>query len=207
MRKIKISLQSDSPSKEFTIDRFEELFNIQYLPHLECADWTVERWMRKRCEKTHRKGKIGELACWLGKLHSKELDEAHIPDITIRWIHETVGYGIFTNKPFAQWEFIGEYTGILRRRRLIFPDVNDYCFMYPREWISTKVFTIDSQAHGNFTRFINHSDTPNVESVAVFHGGIFHILFRTLKAIPANTELTYDYGDIYWRSRKKQQYT
>lgn len=205
MRHIKIALTSDGPAKEMSETRFEEVFGVRYFPHLEYADWTVERIIRKLCGKAEKAGKIGELALWLGKLHGKAIDEAKVPDITIRWIGENIGYGLFTNKPLSQWEFIGEYTGILRRRRLIFPDINDYCFMYPKEWISLKAFTIDSVATGNFTRFINHSDTPNLESVSVYHGGIFHIIFRAIKEIPAGTQLTYDYGDIYWRSRKKRE--
>lgn len=206
MRLIKIALTSSASAKAIPEDRFEEIFSVRYFPQLECSDWTVERWIRKRCEKAHKKGKIGDLALWLGKLHGKAIDEANIPDITIRWIGEAIGYGLYTNQPLSKWEYIGEYTGIIRRRRLIFPDVNDYCFMYPREWIATKAFTIDSEKQGNYTRFINHSDNPNLESVSVYHGGIFHIIFRAIREISAGTELTYDYGDVYWKGRKKQDY-
>ena len=91
----------------------------------------------------------------------------------------------------------------MRRRGLLRRDVNDYCFQYPREWTATKAFTIDSEDQGNYTRFINHSDTPNVESRSFFHDGVFHIAFRTIEEIEAGSELTYDYGEIYWNNRKK----
>jgi uncharacterized protein len=203
MEKINVALKADEPPREYTIGRFEELFEVRYFHHLEFADWEIERLLRIKCAKAHKKGAIGQLALWLGKLHGAQIEQARIPDLAIRWIDEQIGYGAFTNRPFKKWEFIGEYTGILRRRTLFFPDINDYCFMYPREWRSLTAFTIDSEKQGSFTRFINHSDFPNCESVSVFHGGIFHIIFRAIQDIPAGIELKYDYGDIYWRRRKK----
>jgi len=200
---IKIALRADEPAKEYTIRRFEELFELRYFPHLEFANWEVEQWVRAKCAQALKRGAIGQLALWLGKLHGKQIETAAIPDLSIRWMGENMGYGAFVNRAFKKWEFIGEYTGILRRRRLLFPDINDYCFMYPREWFSLKALTIDSARQGSFTRFINHSDFPNCESVSVFHDGIFHIIFRAIKEIPAGTELTYDYGEIYWYRRKK----
>lgn len=204
-RFLKVSFSNNSDYREFSIKRFEELFQISYLPHLVFADWSVEQWIRKKCKKAYNEGHIGQLARWLGKLHAQEIESAKIPDVAIRWIDPEIGYGLFANRTFKKWEYIGEYTGILRRRNLFFPNVNDYCFMYPREWISTKAFTIDSAMHGNYTRFINHSDTPNLESISVLHDGIFHIIFRTIQDIPNGTELKYDYGDIYWYRRKKKQ--
>lgn len=77
--------------------------------------------------------------------------------------------------------------------------------MYPREWISTKAFTIDSKEQGNVMRFINHSDTPNLESISIFYDGVFRITFRALQDIPVGSELSYDYGGIYWSHRRKVQ--
>jgi SET domain-containing protein len=182
---------------------FEANFGVRYLPQLEYADWRVERHIKKLCAYALKKDRVGQLALWLGKLHAKELAEGRIPDIEIEWISEEMGYGAFTNRPIKKWEFVGEYTGIVRRRRWVFPNLNDYCFMYPREWISHRLYTIDSEKEGNFTRFINHSDTPNLESVAVFKDGVFHILFRAVEDILPGKELVYDYGPVYWNKRKK----
>ena len=202
-QKIKIAFSPDAPPKKYSIQRFEELFEITYYPQLEFANWEVEQFVRNKCRKAHKKENIGELALWLGTLHKNQLEKAEIPDITIRWIHESIGYGVFTNQTLKKWAFVGEYTGLLRRRNLFFPNINDYCFMYPRQWIALKAFTIDSQKQGNYTRFINHSDSPNCESVSVLHNGVFHIVFRTIKEIPPESEFTYDYGSIYWTRRKQ----
>lgn len=201
--KLKIAFKANDKPKEYSIQRFEELFGITYLKELTFIDWESEQWLRKRCSRAFKRGKVGQLAQWLGKFHGKEIAAGKIPEIAIKWIHNQIGYGLFTQKPFKKWEYVGEYTGLLRRRNLFFPNVNDYCFMYPRLWVGTRGYTIDSEKHGNYTRFINHSDSPNCESVSVLHDGVFHIIFRAIEDIPSGTELTYDYGDIYWRGRKK----
>lgn len=182
---------------------FEQQFGVRYLHSLEFANWRVEHYLRKRCAQAYKKGLIEDLTLWLGKLHKREVQEGADIDVTIKWIDERMGYGLFTNCNLPAWHYVGEYAGLLRRRGLFKRDVNDYCFQYPREWISTKAFTIDSEEQGNYTRFINHSDKPNIESRSFFHDGVFHIAFRTIEEIQADQELTYDYGEIYWDNRKK----
>lgn len=63
-------------------------------------------------------------------------------------------------------------------------------------------FVCDAKFYGNFTRFINHSCEPNVIGIRSFtrhHDLRFpYISFFTNKEIPANTELTLNYGDNYW---------
>jgi hypothetical protein len=203
MNQFKIALYPDEPPRSVTLHRLEELLEFNYFSQLEFADWEVEQWVRNKCTWAYKKGVIGQLALWLGKLHGGQIERGEVADVTIRWIHPQIGYGVQTNRKLKQWEYIGEYTGLLRRRSLLCPNLNDYCFMYPREWISLKAFTIDSEKQGNITRFINHSNTPNCESVSVYQGGVFHVIFRTIQEIPAGEWLTYDYGDIYWVRRKK----
>lgn len=63
-------------------------------------------------------------------------------------------------------------------------------------------FVCDAKYYGNFTRFINHSCEPNVIGIRSFtkhHDSRFpYIAFFTNKEIPANNELTLNYGDNYW---------
>lgn len=199
----KVQLKGSEKVVIYDVEALEKEFKIRYLPHLEYQNWRVESDIRKLCQSAYEKEKVGNLALWLGKLHARELDEAKVPDITIQWMNEKMGYGVITHKFIRKWDFVGEYTGVVRRRRLIFPNLNDYCFMYPRHWVSHKLYAIDSEAQGNFTRFINHSDYPNLESVAVFKDGVFHIIFRAVQDIMPGSELAYDYGDIYWTKREK----
>jgi uncharacterized protein len=200
---ITLILKGTSECKIYDEKEIEDLFSITYIQKLEFEDWHAEAYLRKKSRQAFRKGTIGKLALWLGQLHHKEILEAKMPPCLVKWINEQKGYGVFAGQDFNSWEFIGEYTGVVRRRNIIFPNLNDYCFMYPRAWFTLKPFTIDSEREGNFTRFINHSDHPNLESVAVFHGEMMHIIFRTIRPISFGDELTYDYGDVYWDKREK----
>lgn len=69
-------------------------------------------------------------------------------------------------------------------------------------------FVCDAKFYGNFTRFINHSCEPNVIGIRSFtkhHDSRFpYIAFFTNKEIPANTELTLNYGDNYWLVKCKR---
>lgn len=203
MREFKVILENSSFVTIYSERDLELFFGIRYLPHLEYHNWKVEQQVRSLCAHAERKGNVGNLAKWLGQLHAKEMDDAQVPDITIRYISKLKGYGIITNCFIKKWAFIGVYTGVVKRRRLFLPKLNAYSFMYPREWRALKFFSIDSEKEGNFTRFINHSDFPNLESVAVFKEGVFHIIFRATEDIMPGSELIYDYGDSYWNKRLK----
>ncbi|MBI3900704.1 MAG: SET domain-containing protein-lysine N-methyltransferase, partial [Chlamydiia bacterium] len=148
---VHIALTQNAPASICSIFRFEELFQIRYFPHLLFADWKVEQWVRHKCAQAYKRGRVGELALWLGKLHGKQIDEGGVPALTIRWMGEQIGYGAYANKLFEKWEYIGEYTGLLRKRGLLFRNLNDYCFMYPQMWFSLNPLTIDANQQGNLT--------------------------------------------------------
>ncbi|MFN0064828.1 MAG: SET domain-containing protein-lysine N-methyltransferase [Chlamydiales bacterium] len=200
---IKVQHKSHETPRPYTKQEFEEVFQIAYLEQLDFEDWRVEQYIRKKCAWAYKKGRIEPLTLWLGKLHATDIERDENCAVTIRWIDPEIGYGLFSDQPLKKWSYLGEYSGLLRRRNLLFRNVNDYCFQYPREWIGLQAFTIDSQDQGNYTRFINHSDEPNLEALSFFHDGIFRIGFRACADIPAGTELTYDYGKIFWNHRKK----
>lgn len=69
-------------------------------------------------------------------------------------------------------------------------------------------YVCDAKHYGNFTRFINHSCEPNVigiKSYTIHHDTRFpYIAFFTNKYIPANSELTLNYGDNYWLVKCKR---
>lgn len=191
-------------SSPYTMQRACQLLNFQFLPALTFKNWKVEAHVRKLCRKAQKKHLISPLAKWLGELHKRDLIMPPMPPIAICWINSYIGYGVFARERIPAWTYIGEYTGILRYRQAIWLDENDYCFRYPLSPGFWKYFTIDSGLQGNFTRFINHSDQPNVEAIGVFQDGLFHIVIRTMQTIEAGEELCYHYGPLYWKHRRKR---
>jgi SET domain-containing protein len=55
------------------------------------------------------------------------------------------------------------------------------------------------------TKFINHSDTPNIEWVEEVVGGAVRILLRVIEGrrICPGDELTVNYGRQYWKNKEK----
>jgi SET domain-containing protein len=99
------------------------------------------------------------------------------------------GLGLFAAAPIRKSAAIIEYRGRriptklaqeLDRRR-----ANKYLFEIDRRW------TIDGSSRRNIARYVNHACDPNAE--AVLRGG--RMIFRALKDIPADAEITIDYGE------------
>lgn len=194
------SWQTSSP---YSLERMPEFFHFHYQPFLTFQNTSIERYIRKNCSRAERRNHIPKVSIWLGQYHKQDLLSGAIPDIAVCWIHPRVGYGVFARRDFPAWAFIGEYVGAVRSLPLVNPLINDYCFRYPLPMWSCKRFTIDSEQQGNFTRFLNHSDTPNVESIGVLCNGVYHVILRTTRIVKAGEELCYHYGDLYWKYRRK----
>ena len=94
--------------------------------------------------------------------------------------------------------YVGEYSGIIQQRSPKELKEKNYCIRYT-VWGANKNFTIDAEQKGNFTRFINHSATPNLGLQSIYWRGIPRMIFVTLKEIPAGAQLTFDYGPLFWK--------
>lgn len=124
-------------------------------------------------------------------------------DTFIKWINPILEYGLFTAADLPERSFIGEYTGVIRQIDKKHPDLNSYCFHYPTRFWSAKYFVIDSLHEGNASRFINHSNQPNLQPLWLVNRGVLHLIFIANQFIAKGAELTFNYGSDYWMRRKK----
>lgn len=126
-------------------------------------------------------------------------------NITVVWVNEDIGYGVITNRHLQVGDFIGEYTGDVRRVSRLYPQINAYCVEYPTRsrWLGRKRFIIDAQHCGTLLRYVNHSNDPNLEGKWVYDRGLLHLLFYAKKEVPRGFELTIDYGTAFWQHRKR----
>lgn len=204
-KNVNISLSGKlKDTQSFSISRAEKLLNFKFLPQLIFTNWQVEHTIKKLCLKAQKRKFVNPSALWLGKFHKHHISNPPEVPLSVAWINSHIGYGVFALEDLPAWTYIGEYTGILRRRTAIWLDENDYCFRYPLPFYHIKYFTIDSGKQGNITRFINHSDKANTEAIGVLHNDIFHIIIRTIKPIFKGEEICYHYGPLYWKHRKKK---
>jgi uncharacterized protein len=186
-----------------SVKELEDYFGIKYLPQLKFKKQSIHESILRRCEKARSKGLIDRKQRWLSALYREEVLFGYtFKNLIIKWIDETVGFGIFTGRAISPQTFIGEYTGEVRRGRWWRDKGNAYCFSYTlNEYVGTP-FLIDAEKEGNLTRFINHSDSPNLKSMAICVEGVMHIILYTIQKIPPGTQLTYDYGTDYWADRE-----
>lgn len=142
---------------------------------------------------------------WLAAYHAPSLEQSPIPPLSIRWIDPSIGYGLFAKKYFPRGVYIGEYTGRVRAYLPLYTKRGDYSWLYlpPGTFFPLYLF-VDAGEYGNFTRFINHAEISNLESILVPHGSYPRILLLTKREIAPEEQLTLNYGDKYWQSRKKK---
>lgn len=112
----------------------------------------------------------------------------------VRFVDETVGFGLFSTTTLPSSSFVGEYTGVVRSSSTLNGYSMDYYSLGMEEDLQ-----IDASEYGSLMRFLNHSDDPNCEFVHVWHRGLFHVMVRSLRPILADEQLLVSYGPSYWR--------
>jgi len=117
------------------------------------------------------------------------------------------GWGVRAPVDIEQGKVLGIYTGLLVPRDIAEADDETYDKSYmfdldgredPSEETPENAYSVDSRTCGNWSRFINHSCSPNLRVYLVVYDTIPemntpYLAFVALKDIPAWTELTVDY--------------
>jgi len=135
---------------------------------------------------------------WFSACFEKELKNKEHPKISLRYVDNRLQYGVFAEEDIGTHRFIGEYTGVIKRKTLKMIR-NYYCVAYPVGFDSFYQYVIDAKEEGNFTRFLNHSKSPNVEmKSALFEDGLIHMIFIAKGLIRKGEPLTLNYGKKFW---------
>ncbi len=140
-------------------------------------------------------------ALLLGKKYRKKIESAYLPSVSVRWVNDQVGHGLFAEEKIQKGAFVGEYTGIVRRNdRLYFEPINNYCYEYPVPDSIGRSYVTDATS-GNLIRFVNHSSRPNLKPFHAFFDGYYHTILLSINEIKVGEQLSYDYGGKYWYVR------
>lgn len=169
-------------------------FGIRYLDHLEYA--VPESELGNATEKNPNPR-------FDPKNYIKAINEKYNAPVYIAFIDDEVGCGIFAAEDIKKGQMIGEYTGIVKRVNFSEKKEDfDYAWGFPPP---TK-FIIDSKDAGNFTRFINHSNRPNVDMVYVPINNRWHLAYVANQDIKKGQQLLANYGKPYWQGRGIRPY-
>jgi hypothetical protein len=111
-----------------------------------------------------------------------------IPKTYVRVRRSRAGLGLFSVRAIKKGMYL-EYTGkIISNKKADAMKGARYLFELNSKW------TIDGSTRQNLARYVNHSCTPNCESVQ--NGK--RVFIKAKKNIPAGEQLTYDYGKEYF---------
>jgi len=135
-----------------------------------------------------------------GQKWKREIEEGFIPSVSVRFVEENVGYGLFAEEDLLEGAFLGEYVGEVRKNDDHF-FISDYLYTYPLCDEIGRNFVIDA-IKGTLTRFVNHSFAPNLVAQYAFVDGVYHMILITLKPIVRGEQLMFNYGKKYWYVRE-----
>ena len=197
-----IRVEKEGSLRLLTVSQFEAATGAAFIPQLDFGSFSVLRDIVERTKKVHKNGGLSSEQLWLGSYYRKEIQSPLIPEITIRWIDDSVGWGVFAAKAFKKRELVAEYCGKVRPRQRQ-DRQNAYCFEYIVAPQVPTPYTIDAQDQGGIGRLINHSGRPNLLSALATLDWVSHVILIANEPIPAGEQLFYDYGPDYWSSRSK----
>ena len=91
---------------------FGQVFAMEYTNCLVFHSPELERKVRKKLSIRF----LSQREKWLGFFYAKEILCGCQIQLTIAWINQKAGYGVFANQEIARNACIGEYTGLIRKR-------------------------------------------------------------------------------------------
>lgn len=187
------------PNIEFEKNVHLESFDIEYLaqPIFESLDLLDE--ILTHTQQAKNDEIISSDRIWMGVYYDQEIQQGIHPRLIVRWIDDEIGFGLFAAERILPCSFIGEYTGLVQERKSKHVHESNYCIRYTAWPMGKRQYVIDARNMGNFTRFFNHSDTPNISLACAYWRGLPRLIFISLQEISKGTQLTFDYGKTFWK--------
>lgn len=198
-----VKMENHRSSECLSREEFERFFSLTYCTHLAFLSYKELETAVARCPYLLRYPALARENHDCAAAHREKFRTGHTAAICIQWIDKVFGYGAFAEEDIPAGAYVGEYTGLVHPVYRHHPQINGYCLRYPTRFWSMLPLVIDSLAHGNVTRFINHSDRPNLKPYCAVDRGLLHQIFISQTTISKGTELTFDYGPDYWAHRQK----
>jgi len=192
-----IIVEKNGITQDVSLSCLQELTGARYIPYLDFVDFRVLKKVVAL-----KKGRLESGRLWLSAYFKKEILGEHLPPVSLRWINDKIGWGVFAEKDFEAMEFIAEYSGKVRARSKN-DSKNAYCFEYLLAPSEETPYLIDAQDQGGISRYINHHPKPNLSSTFTLVDSVPHIILYTAKSVAKGEELSYDYGPDYWKKRSK----
>ncbi len=184
-------------------ERFEQLPVIEYIPQPVFESDAIFHEIVAKTKRAKEEDAILPEKIWMGIYFDKEIEKGDHPKVSIRYIDDKVGFGVFAEKRIPSCAFAGEYRGQIKERKKKELKDKVFCVRYTVWEMGRRKFILDAEKMGNFTRLINHSSKPNLSLQSVYWRGIPRMIFVAIKEIPEGTQLTFDYGMFFWKKNSQ----
>ncbi|KAJ6480150.1 SET domain-containing protein [Mycena sanguinolenta] len=126
------------------------------------------------------------------------------------------GWGVRVPVDLVRGQTVGIYTGRREDADKLSGSRASYCFDLdvneePGEEPPENAYSVDAYGCGNWTRFINHSCSPNLQIISVVYDtapedNMPYLAFVATKNISAFTELTFDYNPAHQTEFQLKKY-
>ncbi|MBP9765315.1 SET domain-containing protein-lysine N-methyltransferase [Candidatus Babeliales bacterium] len=134
------------------------------------------------------------------KKYSKDVAQSVRAPMTIKWVSDKVGWGVFADQDIVEGQFIQEYTGVSVSIVQGLDTTYAWNFLMMQEYPDR--LAIDSIFEGNEMRFVNHSNHPNILCITMLGlDGNFHVCYVARAFIKAGEQLFVSYGAGYFVGR------
>ena len=111
------------------------------------------------------------------------------------------GHGLFAAVDLPPFACLGEYAGLITEdahAALAAPD--EYLMSYPARGLH-----VSAAEMGGLLRFANHAPrgSANIDVYPILLDGAWHMVALTLVHVKATTQLTLDYGSVFWDGQRR----
>lgn len=183
-----------------TVQDRKELFKelgIEYIDHTIIKYAPLFRMDMKQCDKYEEAPYYYDE---LTERYGKYVENRYLAPMSLRWLGDDVGYGVFASEDIEAEGFIGIYTGEVVARTSYMSV--DYAWAYPLKTLEGGKIILDAKFIGNEMRFVNDSRTPNcIVKYVLGFDGIWHVCYVALTPIKKGEQILVSYGEGYWKTR------
>jgi SET domain-containing protein len=118
------------------------------------------------------------------------------PILSIKFISDDIGYGLFAEQNFEKNDYVSEFCG----KVTINYDKQSQGYNYNYFGDDSEI-VIAPRKIGNESQFVNHSYDPNVEWTTIIGTDKkYHVLFVANKDIQKGEQILVNYGEEYWKN-------
>lgn len=196
-----VLLKGDVKISNLSLRELETALAFTYLPVLDVLDLDEKEAILSQGLQHLKENEIAPEVLETGAKYKKFIESAYTAKVSVRFVSDEVGYGLFAEEDLQEGAYVGEYVGLIRKNN-DYGQFNHYLYSYPVLDYIGRNYVIDA-TKGNLIRFANHSFTPNLKPCYAYFSGFYHCILIALKPILKGTQLTYNYGKKYWYVRGK----